>query len=71
MVAVPAATPETIPVEEPMPAVPDALLDQVPVEVASVSVMVEPTQTVDEPAMAATVELFTVTIAVTVPQDVV
>lgn len=53
MVTVPAATPVTIPLVEPTVAVSKSLLLQVPPPVASVSVLVDPTQTFIVPVIVA------------------
>ena len=64
MVAVPAATPATMPVVEPMVATPGADEDQVPPVVASVQVVDAPAQIlVTPPAIAAGVVLVTATVA--------
>jgi len=63
MVAVPAATPETIPDVTPTLAIRLLLLVQLPLPVASASVIAEPTQTLVKPDIAAGNEL-TVTTAV-------
>ena len=52
MFAVPADTPETVPVVEPTEATPALLLDQNPPEVISVSVVDEPAHTLNIPVMA-------------------
>jgi hypothetical protein len=52
IIAVPAPAPETMPVEAPIPAIEGALLDQVPPEVALVSGVVRPKQTLDAPEIA-------------------
>jgi hypothetical protein len=52
MSTTPAATPVTTPLEEPTVAVALLLLAHVPPDVASLRVIVEPSQTVDEPAIA-------------------
>jgi hypothetical protein len=51
-VAVPAVTPATEPLEEPIVAL-ELLTDQVPVPVASLRVVDEPTQTLDAPVIDA------------------
>jgi hypothetical protein len=66
MVAVPADTPVTIPVVDPIVATPVLLLLQVPPPITSVSEMLAPMQKADGPAIAAGVE-FTVTTMVTLP----
>ena len=64
IVAVPAATPLTIPVDEPTDAVPAALLLHVPPVVASVKAIANPTQTAEGPVIAeGTALTFTVQIA--------
>ncbi len=52
MVVVPAATPVTIPVPEPMVATPVAELTQLPPAVAFVRVIVCPAQTLEAPTIA-------------------
>jgi len=63
IVAVPAATPVTSPVEL-MVAIVPSLLVHVPPGVASASVIAEPIQTVDGPVMAAGAAEFTVTTSI-------
>ena len=63
MVAVPADTPDMMPVPVPILAIAVALLLQLPPVVPSVSVVVKPTHTALDPAMAAGNGL-TVTVAV-------
>ena len=63
MVVVPIATPLTIPVVEPISAIDELAVDQVPPAVVLDSVIVAPVQTTDTPVMAAG-EVVTVTLLV-------
>ena len=74
MVAVPAETPLTTPVEEPTVATPVALLLQVPPEVELANVVVDPTQVEVVPVIAAkignglTVAVITLVLSVMAPE---
>ena len=62
----PAVTPETIPLDEPIVAIPVLPLLQLPPEVTQLTVVVEPTQTFNVPVIGAIVgKGFTVTGVVT------
>lgn len=67
MVATPAATPVATPVADPIVTVVASLLAQVPPEVASVSVTLDPIQTGAEPAIAAGDEFTVITCVVRQP----